>query len=404
MEKNILSVASVNGYIKQLMDKDYVLKGLWVQGEVSNFKRHSSGHLYFTLKDEQSAISCVMFRSYAGSLDFDISNGMKIIVAGSVSVYERSGQYQIYVKKILENGLGRLYQAYEKLKKALEAEGLFSDSLKKPIPRYAKRVGIVTSDTGAAIRDIVQVANRRNPYVQLVLYPSLVQGPGAAVNIVDGIRYFNSEGSVDTIIIGRGGGSIEDLWPFNEEIVARAVYESKMPVISAVGHETDFTIADFVADFRAPTPSAASEIAVYDYNHFEEMLRNYRYTLNRNLERVVQSKKKQLEVNRLRLEHMHPMKKYERKYQLIAEYQDKLLLYMKRSIERKRHRVEALSQKLAGLSPMSRLQGGYGYVSDMAYGKIQSVDQLPVDSEFRLTLSDGQVLAKVLEKERSNNE
>lgn len=404
MEKNILSVASVNGYIKQLMDKDYVLKGLWVQGEVSNFKRHSSGHLYFTLKDEQSAISCVMFRSYAGSLDFDISNGMKIIVAGSVSVYERSGQYQIYVKKILENGLGRLYQAYEKLKKALEAEGLFSDSLKKPIPRYAKRVGIVTSDTGAAIRDIVQVANRRNPYVQLVLYPSLVQGPGAAVNIVDGIRYFNSEGSVDTIIIGRGGGSIEDLWPFNEEIVARAVYESKMPVISAVGHETDFTIADFVADFRAPTPSAASEIAVYDYNHFEEMLRNYRYTLNRNLERVVQSKKKQLEVNRLRLEHMHPMKKYERKYQLIAEYQDKILLYMKRSIERKRHRVEALSQKLAGLSPMSRLQGGYGYVSDMAYGKIQSVDQLPVDSEFRLTLSDGQVLAKVLEKERSNNE
>lgn len=402
MEKNILSVASVNGYIKQLMDKDYILKGLWVQGEVSNFKRHSSGHLYFTLKDEQSAISCVMFRSSASSLEFDLSNGMKIIVAGSVSVYERSGQYQIYVKKILENGLGKLYQAYEKLKMSLQAEGLFEDAIKKPIPKYAQHIGVVTSDTGAAIRDMVQVANRRNPYVQLTLYPSLVQGPGAAMNVVEGIEYFNNEGQVDTIIIGRGGGSIEDLWPFNEEIVARAIYASNIPVISAVGHETDFTIADFVADFRAPTPSAASELAVYDYDNFLQTMKTYRYSLNRYMDRVLQKKHKELEMAKLQLEHMHPMKKYERKYQLIAEYQDKLNLYMKRVIERKRHRVDMVSEQLKGLSPLERLQGGYGYVSDLSYGKIHSVEQLEVESDFRVTLSDGQIVAKVIEIHKNN--
>lgn len=400
MERNILTVANVNSYIKQLMDKDYILKGVWVQGEVSNYKAHSSGHLYFTLKDENSAISCVMFRSYAGSMDFSIKNGMKIIVAGSVSVYERSGQYQIYVKKILENGLGKLYQAYEKLKKKLEHEGLFDATLKKPIPRYAKRIGIVTSDTGAAIRDMVQVAKRRNPYIQLVLYPSLVQGPGAAENVTEGIRYFNRHGNVDTIIIGRGGGSIEDLWAFNEEIVARAVFESNIPVISAVGHETDFTIADFVADLRAPTPSAAAELAVYDYDAYMELMDSVSYTLKRNMIRVIDNKKKELALLKVQLEHMHPLKKYERKYQLIAEYQDKLQLYIQRIIAGKRHQAEVLAEQLRGLSPLYRLKDGYGYVSDKSLNKIKSIEQLNVGSEFRLTLSDGFVNAKVTEQHK----
>lgn len=395
MERNILTVANVNGYIKQLMDKDYVLKGLWVQGEVSNFKAHSSGHLYFTLKDENSAISCVMFRTYAGGLDFDIKNGMKIIVAGAVSVYERSGQYQIYVKKILENGLGRLYQAYEQLKKKLDQEGLFDEVNKQSIPRYAKHIGIVTSDTGAAIRDMVNVASRRNPYVRLTLFPSLVQGPGAAENIVEGIHYFNKEAKVDTIIIGRGGGSIEDLWPFNEEIVARAIYHSTIPVISAVGHETDFTIADFVSDLRAPTPSSAAELAVYDYDAFMDKLESYRYTLFRHIERNLEKKKKALELKKVQLEHMHPMKKYERKYQLIAEYEDKMKLLMKRIVMSKKHKLAVLNEQLQGFSPLTRLQDGYGYVSDKALNKINSVEKLRVGDSFRLTLSDGYVEADV---------
>jgi len=276
MDSKVLSVANVNAYIKQLMDRDFILKNLWVEGEISNYKAHSSGHLYFTLKDGSSSISCVMFRSYVANLQSPLKNGMKLMVNGSVSVYERSGQYQIYVKQVREDGLGKLYQAYEALKKKLASEGLFEEEVKQALPQFVKCVGIITSDTGAAIRDIVQVANRRNPYVQLRLYPSLVQGPDAADNIVRGIQYFNSEEDpVDVLIVGRGGGSIEDLWPFNEEVLARAIVASHIPIISAVGHETDFTIADYVADHRAPTPSAASELAVYDYGEVLNRIRQY---------------------------------------------------------------------------------------------------------------------------------
>jgi exodeoxyribonuclease VII large subunit len=395
MEKHILSVSNVNTYIKQLMDKDFILKQVSVQGEVSNFKAHSSGHLYFTLKDYDSAISCVMFKTYASSMGFDLENGQKIIVQGAVSVYERSGQYQIYIKHIMVDGLGKLYQAFEALKKRLTIEGLFRDDIKKPIPIYAKHIGIVTSDTGAAIKDIVQVARRRNPYIKLTLYPSLVQGPDAAMNIVKGIDFFNTQSSVDTIIIGRGGGSIEDLWPFNEESVARAIYKSTIPIISAVGHETDFTIADFVADFRAPTPSAAAEIAVFDYDQFQSVLLQYRLLLKQAMQRQLNDKKKSLEYLKLQIENLHPMKKYERKYQYIGELEDRLKLHMQHLLQNKRHRVTLLSEQLKGLSPMQRLKEGYVYLSDFELNKITSVSQLKVDEEIHLTLGDGTARATI---------
>ncbi len=403
MDRNVLTVANVNTYIKQLMDKDFILKNLWVQGEVSNYKAHSSGHLYFTLKDKTSSISCVMFRSYVASLDRPLQNGMNILVSGSVSVYERSGQYQIYVKQIKEDGLGRLYQAYEKLKKQLETEGLFSDVHKQSIPKYAKHVGVITSSTGAAIRDIVQVAKRRNPYTQLSLYPSLVQGQGAASNIVDGIKYMNATyPEMDVLIVGRGGGSIEDLWPFNEEIVARAIFESKIPIISAVGHETDFTIADFVADFRAPTPSAASELAVYDVREVIHRLGQYDNRLTQWMKLQLMMKKRQVEHITQNLKHLHPKEKFERKYQYIAELEDRIKLYMKQVMTRKRQQVKLLEGTLRGLSPTLRLTGGYGYVSDSNNNKIDSVAKTKVGDTITIAMYDGEIETEVKKVSRED--
>lgn len=397
MERNVLTVMNVNTYIKQIMDRDFILKQVWVQGEVSNFKYHSSGHLYFTLKDDQSSISCVMFRSYAKTADVDIQNGMKIIVQGSVSVYERSGQYQIYIKKIVEDGVGKLYKEYEKLKKQLEAEGLFDKESKKSIPKYAKHIGIITSDTGAAIRDITQVANRRNPYTSLTLYPSLVQGALAAANIVRAIDYFNHNLLVDVIILGRGGGSIEDLWPFNEEVVARAIYMSTIPIISAVGHETDFTIADFVADFRAPTPSAAAEIAVYEEALFKQQMNQYKHSINQLVLRQIKDKKKSLELLQTQLNYQNPLKRFERKYEYIAELEDRLKLYMERILNKKRHQVALEEEKLKGLSPYHRLKNGYAYINNGANNKISSVKQVKADDMITITLSDGKMIAKIQE-------
>lgn len=395
MERQVLSVANVNAYIKQLMSRDFILKNLMVQGEVSNYKAHSSGHLYFTLKDESSAISCVMFRSYVQNMDRPLQNGMKVIVGGNVSVYERSGQYQIYVKHIKEEGLGRLFIAFEKLKKKLDAEGLFDEVHKKPIPSYVRNIGIVTSATGAAIRDMVQVSRRRNPYVQLQLYPSLVQGKGAAANIVNGIRWFNAqENKVDALIIGRGGGSIEDLWPFNEEAVARAVFESTIPVISAVGHETDFTIADFVADMRAPTPSAAAELAVYDYLETVRRVEDHRRHLDQWFQYQLSSKKNRLEGLKIRLAHQHPRDRFEQKYQYIVELEDRLKIHMKHILTTRRHKLDIFRSKLDGLSPMARLKNGYAYLSDEDDNRIDSVEKLKVGDTFKLTLSDGEILGR----------
>nr|MDA3846550.1 exodeoxyribonuclease VII large subunit [Vallitaleaceae bacterium] len=264
MDRKILHVSQVNLYIKQVFDHDYVLQNLSVQGEISNYKLHSSGHAYFTLKDADAAISCVFFKGYRINNAIELANGLKVIVKGSVSVYERDGKYQIYVKEVSDDGLGLLYQKYELLKRECEARGYFDQSIKQTIPSYAQKVGIVTSQTGAAIQDIINVAKRRNPYITLQLYPAMVQGEKAYKTIVDGINYFTQDDNVDVIIIGRGGGSIEDLWAFNEKAVVEAIFNSHIPIISAVGHETDFTLSDFAADLRAPTPSAAAELAVYD--------------------------------------------------------------------------------------------------------------------------------------------
>jgi len=397
MERNILTVAHVNAYVKQLMDKDYILKNIWVQGEVSNFKAHSSGHFYFTLKDSKSSVLCVMFRSQASQVGFALENGMRIIVAGSVSVYERSGQYQIYVRKIIEDGLGKLYTAYEELKKTLEKEGLFDSFLKKELPRYVRHIGIVTSATGAAIEDMVHVANRRNPYVQLTLYPSLVQGSEAADNLIDGIVYFDQKKEVDLIVIGRGGGSIEDLWPFNEARVARAIHEASTPIISAVGHETDFTIADFVADYRAPTPSAAMEVAVYDYNQFVQVLNSYTVQMNRQIKANVAKKKQQLALWKLQLTHAHPMYKYQNKYQLIGEFEDKIKYKVIEIVKRKRHHLSLLEEQLQGKSPLNRLKEGYGYIRTKTKDKVVSVEELKEKDLFTLILSDGKIVGQVQE-------
>jgi len=395
MEKQVLGVSHVNAYIKQLMDKDFILKNLSVQGEVSNYKAHSSGHLYFTLKDDDSTISCVMFKTNAQNLGFLIENGMKIIVWGAVSVYERSGQYQIYVRKITQDGLGGLYQAFEELKSKLSGEGLFNEEVKKPITKYASHIGIITSDTGAAIRDIVQVAKRRNPYIKMTLYPALVQGPDAAQTIIKGITYFNEEEKVDTIILGRGGGSIEDLWVFNEEAVARSIFMSVIPIISAVGHETDFTISDFVADLRAPTPSAAAELAVYDYFLLQNNLNQFELTLRQAMYRQLDLKKKRLELLKIQLSHQHPRLKFERKYQYITELEDKIKMLMENTLRRKKHQVNLLEEQLKGLSPIQRLKEGYAYLSDLQLNKITSVNQLKHNDKVMVTLSDGQVIATV---------
>ena len=271
---SVYSVGQVNAYIKNMFNADFALNNIYIKGEISNCKYHTSGHIYFTLKDSTGVISAVMFAGNRKGLKFKLEEGQKVIALGSVSVYERDGKYQLYAKQIILEGTGLLYQRFEQLKTQLEEMGLFDKMYKKPIPKYATKVGICTASTGAAIQDIINISKRRNPFVQLYLYPCLVQGQGAAVDIVNAIRCLDSM-DLDVIIVGRGGGSIEDLWAFNEEIVAKAIFDCDTPVISAVGHETDFTIADFVADMRAPTPSAAAELAVFDYSEFMEKQLNY---------------------------------------------------------------------------------------------------------------------------------
>ena len=298
--RNVYTVKQVNAYIKNMFTQDFMLNRIYIKGEVSNCKYHTSGHLYFSLKDESGTIACVMFAGQRSGLSFRMQEGQQVIVLGSVSVYERDGRYQVYAKEIVLDGAGLLYEKFIKLKKELEEMGMFAPEYKKPIPRFAKKVGVVTAKTGAAIQDIINITHRRNPYVQLILYPTLVQGESAAVNIAAGIDYLDTLG-LDVIIVGRGGGSIEDLWAFNEECVAMAIFRCETPVISAVGHETDFTIADFVADLRAPTPSAAAELAVFEYDTFENTLNLFAAQLSQSMQALIESRKKELEHAKLSL-------------------------------------------------------------------------------------------------------
>ena len=323
MARNVYTVKQVNAYIKNMFTQDFMLNRIYVKGEVSNCKYHTSGHIYFSLKDESGTIACVMFAGQRGGLSFHMREGQQIIVLGSVNVYERTGSYQLYANEIRLDGEGALYEKYQMLKQELEEMGMFAPEYKQEIPAYAKRIGVVTAPTGAAVRDIMNISARRNPYVQLILYPAQVQGEGAKESIVRGIRMLEMK-EVDVIIIGRGGGSIEDLWAFNEEEVARAIFDCMVPVISAVGHETDVTIADYVADLRAPTPSAAAELAVWDYRQVENYLTECRLRMNRSVAGAVRMNRLRLKEMETRLSYLHPRHKLQEQQQRLAELEDEL--------------------------------------------------------------------------------
>ncbi len=396
MEYNPITVTDLNKYIKNKIDGDEMLNNVLVKGEISNFKNHYTGHMYFTLKDENSLIKCVMFKSYTTHLSFMPKDGMKVMVLGSVAVFERDGIYQIYAKAMKEDGLGSLYTAYEELKKKLEQEGLFAESHKKKIPFMPKTIGVLTSNTGAVIRDIINVSTRRNPGVHIRLYPVPVQGPGAAEKIAEGIKFMNENKLADVLIIGRGGGSLEDLWPFNEEIVARAIYDSELPIISAVGHETDFTIADFVADLRAPTPSAAAELAVANIEDVRETLKLYNNRYKVALKKKIELMRLSYEKCMARPAYKNPTQKINEQYMVIdmkvKALQNSMMLKLK---EAKTSFVKETA-KLDSLSPLKTLTRGYGIVTKQESGKvIKSVDDLNSGEKVNLRLSDGQKTATI---------
>lgn len=394
MKTNVYTVGWVNQYIKNMFAQDYLLHRIMVKGEVSNCKYHSSGHIYFTLKDDKGAMSAVMFAGNRRGLQFAMKDGDKVVVTGSIEVYERDGKYQIYAREIALDGEGDLYLRFEALKKELQEMGMFDAMYKKPIPKYAKRVGVVTARTGAAIQDIRNISARRNPYVQMILYPAQVQGEGAALSIVNGIRALEQMG-VDTIIVGRGGGSIEDLWAFNEEIVARAIFDCSVPIISAVGHETDWTIADFVADMRAPTPSAAAELAVYELSLVTDTLEEYKIRLQKGLERQVRHQRQRLANYETKLYYLSPQTKLnERRHQLVMS-EERLKAQMNRIFQNKKQIFALLMAKLEGQSPMKKLQSGYAYVADATGKRITRVAEVQRGQELEISMQDGSVLAKV---------
>lgn len=396
MQYNPITVTDLNKYIKGRIDNDEMLNNVLVKGEISNFKNHYTGHMYFTLKDENSLIKCVMFKTYTTHLSFMPKDGMKVIILGGVSVFERDGVYQIYAKAMKEDGLGNLYVAYEELKNKLSNEGLFDEKYKKPIPFMPKTIGVLTSNTGAVIRDIINVSTRRNPNVNIRLYPVPVQGSGAGEKIAEGIEFMNKNKLADVLILGRGGGSIEDLWPFNEEVVARAIFNSKIPIISAVGHETDFTIADFVADLRAPTPSAAAELAVANIDDVRENLRAYNNRYKVSLKKKIELMKMSYEKCMTRQAFKNPTQKINEQYMLIdmkvKSLQNSILLKIK---EDKTKFVKEVA-KLDALSPLKTLTRGYSIISKQDGRIAKEVKDLSQGEKVSIRLSDGKVDAQVL--------
>ena len=393
--KNVYTVKQVNAYIKNMFTQDFMLNRIWVKGEISNCKYHPSGHIYFSLKDESGTIACVMFAGYRSGLSFRLEEGQQVIALGSVSVYERSGQYQLYAKEIVRDGYGELYEKFETLKKELSEMGLFALEYKRPIPRYIRTLGVVTAPSGAAVRDIINIAGRRNPYVQIILYPAQVQGEGAADSIVRGIRALEKK-SPDVIIVGRGGGSIEDLWAFNEESVARAVFECSVPVISAVGHETDTTIADFAADLRAPTPSAAAELAVYDIRDVLEKINGFREELRNSMNRRISAERTLLGQLRMRLGYLHPRQKLRQNRQYASDLEMRLRMKMESRLEKEKHRLAIYAEKMKGLSPLEKLSRGYSYVTSDTGENIRSTEQAEPGMKIRIYVRDGHYTAKVM--------
>lgn len=397
MMKHVYSVGQVNKYIKNMFAQDFMLHYISIKGEVSNCKYHSSGHIYFTMKDADGTINAIMFAgSRREGLKFPMKEGDRVVVTGSVEVYERDGRYQIYARTIERDGEGNLYLKFEALKRELEEMGMFAEEYKQPIPKYAKTVGIVTAETGAAIQDIRNIAGRRNPYVQLILCPALVQGEGAAASIVHGIHALEQIG-VDVIIVGRGGGSIEDLWAFNEEMVARAIFDCRIPVISAVGHQTDFTIADYVADLRAPTPSAAAELAVFDYRQAMQELLGMRQQMDKELQRKVTVARNHLEHQRMRLHYLSPQQRMNENRRRVAEYEEKLTGRMEELLRERRHRLALLAGTLESYSPVKKLSGGYAFVEDGNHQALRSIHQIREKDTVQIHLLDGTLTAAVTE-------
>ena len=401
---SIYSVGQVNTYIKNMFNQDFMLNKIYIKGEVSNCKYHTSGHIYFSLKDETGTLSCVMFAGQRKGLGFQMKNGDKVVAGGSVSVYERDGKNQLYAREITLEGAGLLYERYLALKEELEEMGMFSKEYKQPIPAYVKKLGIVTAPTGAAIQDIRNIAGRRNPYVQLVLYPALVQGEGAKESIVKGIETLDAAG-MDVIIVGRGGGSIEDLWAFNEEEVARAIFNCRTPVISAVGHETDTTIADFVADLRAPTPSAAAELAVADVRQILETFRAYRQKLEHSMENQIYFLRQRMRQYEMKLEYASPAYQIQEKRTHLLDAEERLHSAMENQIFRARQNLNIYIERLKGLSPLDKLNQGFSYVEDKNNHSVTQIDQVKPGDVLKIQVTDGKITAEVTEtmaQERSN--
>ena len=398
----IYTVSQLNNEIKDLLDAVPGYRGLMVQGEISNYKAHSSGHHYMTLKDENAAINAVMFRSDAMRLKFRLQNGMKVIVKARVSSFPRTGAVQLYVSEIIPDGAGALNLAFEQLKAKLQAEGLFSERYKKPIPSCPDSIALVTSPTGAAVRDMIRILGRRWPLAKVVLYPAQVQGQGAAESIARAIALANAIGEADVILCGRGGGSMEDLWAFNEEEVARAIFYCRTPVISAVGHETDTTIADYVADLRAPTPSAAAELAVYDYWKTQEQVDVRRSQLQGYLRRKMEVSRLRIEKYETKLKYLHPEHKLQEDRQRLADTEEKLHMLLHRKVEQYRHRFAVYMEQMKGLSPLQKLNQGYAYIEDVDKKAVRSIEQVRCGDHLSAYVTDGsiQMIVESVKEER----
>lgn len=398
IEPKVFTVGQINRYIKNLLENDFILNSLLVQGEISNFKAHSSGHWYFTLKDAQGAISCVIFKQDAMEIPFLPENGMKVILYGHVSLYEKTGQYQLYGEFLEPIGMGALQLAFEQMKEKLAAEGLFDADFKREIPDHVGCIAVITSPTGAAVRDIIQIAKRRDPRVKIAVFPTLVQGENAAEDIVRSLKLANDWGKADVIILGRGGGSMEDLWAFNEEIVARAIFASEVPVISAVGHETDFTIADFVSDLRAPTPSAAAELATEPLESIKADLSELTERLDRDMQAVLTTSKRRLDFLKERPVLKRPLEGI-RRTQIYLEEKERLLLRETlRKLEKDRQRLAASEAGLQAVSPFSIMQRGYALLMDAKGKPVTTAEAAAVGQAVQVRLKDGILQAEVTGK------
>lgn len=398
--QKVYSVGQINTYIRNMFTQDFVLNRVSVRGEISNLKYHTSGHIYFTLKDASAAIACVMFAGARGGLAFRMSNGQQVVVDGAVNVYERDGKYQLYATKIRQDGAGELYEKFLELKEELEEMGMFAPEYKQPIPKFVRRLGVVTAPTGAAIRDIINIATRRNPGIRIILYPAKVQGEGAAESVAAGLAALDALG-VDVIIVGRGGGSIEDLWAFNEETVARALFSCHTPVISAVGHETDTTIADFVADLRAPTPSAAAELAVADVTAWLQALDEDALQLQRIMQRMIKDARSRLRECELRMRYAKPQQRLMQQKQRLDEYEERLRRAMQSLLEQTRHQLALSEERLRRLSPYEKLESGYGCILTEDGRRIRSVSQVAPGEVVQIYLADGRMTARIQEVKES---